>query len=127
MTDTFLLNDFYSLNFVTKTDTAKLSAEVVLNAGHAIFKGHFEQMPIVPGVCQTQMIKELLQEELGLNLTMVKGSNIKFMGMIIPQQHPKIMMELEYTQADGIYTAEAKLFHENTTFTKFKGDFTLTK
>jgi 3-hydroxyacyl-[acyl-carrier-protein] dehydratase len=127
MTDTFLLNDFYTLASVTKTDPAKLSAEVVLNAGHAIFKGHFEQMPIVPGVCQTQMIKELLQEELNLNLTMVKGSNIKFMGMIIPQQHPKLTMELEYSQAGDTYTAEAKLFHESTTFTKFKGDFTVSK
>jgi 3-hydroxyacyl-[acyl-carrier-protein] dehydratase len=127
MTDTFLLNDFYTLTSVTKTATTKLLAEVVLNADHAIFKGHFEQMPIVPGVCQTQMIKELLQEELNLNLTMVKGSNIKFMGMIIPKQHPTIILELEYTQANDVYTAEAKLFHENTTFTKFKGDFTITK
>ena len=123
MTDTFLLNDFYSIASVTKTDAAKLNAEVVLNADHAIFKGHFEQMPIVPGVCQTQLIKELLQEELNLNLTMVKGSNIKFMGMIIPQQHPKISVELEYTQADNLYTVEAKLFYDSTIFTKFKGDF----
>ncbi len=123
MTDTFLLNDFYNIASVTKPDAAKLNAEVVLNADHAIFKGHFEQMPIVPGVCQTQLIKELLQEELNLNLTMVKGSNIKFMGMIIPQQHPKISVELEYTQADNLYTVEAKLFYDSTIFTKFKGDF----
>lgn len=127
MTDTFLLNDFYTLGSVTKTGPAKLTAEISLNADHAIFKGHFEQMPIVPGVCQTQMIKELLQEELNLNLTMVKGSNIKFMGMIVPQQHPNITMEIEYSQADNLYTAEAKLFHENTTFTKFKGDFAVIK
>lgn len=125
MTDTFLLNDFYTITSFTKTDQAKIIAEVVLNADHAIFKGHFEQMPIVPGVCQTQIIKELLQQVLNLNLTMVKGSNIKFMGMIIPQQHPKITVEMEYSHTDKLYTAEAKLFHENTTFTKFKGDFTL--
>ena len=123
MNNTFLLNDFYTLESVTKTDPAKLTAEVILNAGHAIFKGHFEQMPIVPGVCQTQMIKELLQQELGSNLMMVKGSNIKFMGMIIPQQHPKITIEIDYSHAGNIYTAEAKIVHENTTFTKFKGDF----
>ena len=126
MTDTLLLNDFYTLGPVTKTGPAKLTAAIGLNAGHAIFKGHFEQMPIVPGVCQTQIVKELLQQELDKNLTMVKGSNIKFMGMIVPQQHPTITVEMEYSQAGNLYTAEAKLFYENTTFTKFKGDFAIT-
>lgn len=123
MTDTFLLNDFYTIESTVEMGEKAILSVIVLNAQHPIFGGHFEQMPIVPGVCQTQIIKELLQNELKQNLLMNKGDNIKFMGMIIPSQHPKVMVEITYTQADTVYKAEAKLYYENTTFTKFKGNF----
>lgn len=123
MSNSFLLNDFYSIDSFAKSDTT-ISATVSLNHQHAIFKGHFEQMPVVPGVCQTQMIKELLQQELKTSLTLTKGNNIKFTGMIVPTQHPKISIEIIYKSENNEYLAEAKLFFENTIFTKFKGTFT---
>jgi len=124
MTDTFLLNDFYTVETSNKTDDSIITATIKLNANHDIFKGHFEQMPVMPGVCQTQLIKELLQEELGKNLTLTVGSNIKFTGMITPSQHPVFNVELKYTSTENQYVVDAQLFSENTIFTKFKGTFT---
>ena len=73
MTDTFLLNDFYTSENQTLLSDGKISATILFNANHPIFKGHFEQMPVVPGVCQTQLIKEILQEEIKKNLILSKG------------------------------------------------------
>lgn len=123
MSNSFLLNDFYSIDSIVTSETT-IFATVSLNQQHAIFKGHFEQMPVVPGVCQTQMIKELLQEELKTDLTLTKGNNIKFTGMIVPTEHPKVFVEINYKTENKEYLAEAKLFFENTIFTKFKGTFT---
>ncbi len=123
MTDTFLLNDFYTIESSIKSDASTIVATIKLNAGHDIFKGHFEQMPVVPGVCQTQLIKELLQQELDKNLKLMIGSNIKFTGMIIPTQHPVFYVELKYTQTENQYVVDAQLTFENTIFTKFKGTF----
>ena len=123
MSNSFLLNDFYSIDSIVTSETT-ISATVSLNQQHAIFKGHFEQMPVVPGVCQTQMIKELLQEELKTSLILTKGNNIKFTGMIVPTEHPKVFVEINYKTENNEYLAEAKLFFENTIFTKFKGTFT---
>ncbi len=120
---TFLLNDFYHIESFEKPTDLSIQALIILNSNHAIFKGHFEQMPVVPGVCQTQMIKELLQQDIHKSLTLSKGDNIKFTGMIIPTQNPKIQVELSYKQEDNTYNVEAKLFFENTIFTKFKGTF----
>lgn len=125
MTDTFLLNNFYTVETSNKKEDSTIQASVKLNATHDIFKGHFEQMPVMPGVCQTQLIKELLQEELGKNLTLTVGSNIKFTGMIIPSQHPVFNVELKYTSTENQYVVDAQLFFENTIFTKFKGTFTI--
>lgn len=124
MTDTFLLNDFYIITQVEAVDN-RISAGISINARHPVFKGHFEQMPVVPGVFQTQLIKEVLQQQLGKNLRLTNGDNIKFMGMIVPGQHPHIQLEISYKQDENKYTAEAKLFSENITFTKFKGTFTI--
>ena len=125
MTNTFLLNDFYTLETSNKIDDSSIKATIKLNVHHDIFKGHFEQMHVVPGVCQTQIIKEVLQQELGQNLALTLGSNIKFTGMIIPTQHPSFELELKYTKTESQYVVDAQLFFETTIFTKFKGTFTI--
>jgi 3-hydroxyacyl-[acyl-carrier-protein] dehydratase len=117
-----LKNDFYTIKQKEKADGA-LKAVISLNAVHAIFKGHFPQMPVVPGVCQAQIIKEILEEETGKKLFLHLGDNIKFTGMIIPTQHPEINLDLSYKQVDNEFVVDAKLFHETTIFTKYKGKF----
>ncbi len=123
MTSTFLLNDFYTIDVLEKTEDTKIVATISLNVTHSVFKGHFEQMPVVPGVFQTQVIKELLQQHIQRNLQLLTGDNIKFMGMILPDKHPKVQLEISYRNDENKYITEAKLFYENTTFTKFKGTF----
>ena len=123
MTTTFLLNDFYTIKSSELIDDNKLMAEIFLNKNHDIFKGHFEQMPVVPGVCQTQIIKELLQLHLNKDLSLHKGDNIKFLAMILPTQIENIMIELNFKNESENYQVDAKLFLETTIFTKFKGTF----
>lgn len=125
MTNTFLLNDFYTLQSQTATGSDAFLAQVQLNAAHPVFKGHFEQMPVVPGVFQTQLVKELLQEQVKENLQLVSGDNIKFMSMIVPGNHPHVEVEISYRKNENKYMAEARLYWENTTFTKFKGTFSV--
>jgi len=125
MTDTFLLNDFYTIENQTLLADGKISATILFNANHPIFKGHFEQMPVVPGVCQTQLIKEIFQEEIKKDLVLSKGINIKFTGMIVPQEHPKVFVEITYKSENEIYSIDAKLFFDTIVFTKFKGEFIL--
>lgn len=124
MTNTFLLNDFYIIDSTEKQSPNTLLASIQLNESHPIFKGHFEQMAVVPGVCQTQIIKEILQLELNKNLILTKGDNIKFTGMIIPSQNSNINIEINYKEVENQFVIDAKLFFENTIFTKFKGTFT---
>lgn len=123
MTDTFLLNDFYTIKTLENTGENKFLAVVTLHEAHPVFKGHFEQMPVVPGVFQTQLIKELLQQGVKKSLMLSKGDNIKFMSMIVPGQNTEISIEIGYHADENNYVAEARIFAENTTFTKFKGTF----
>lgn len=121
-----LKNDFYTVKQSGNAENT-LRAVITLNPSHELFKGHFPQMPIVPGVCQAQIIKELLEEEVDAKLFLHRGDNIKFTGMIIPTQTPEVDVEIVYEHEGDEIIAEAKLFFENTVFTKYKGKFKIQK
>jgi len=125
MTDTFLLNDFYRIDSARNINDQNNVTTISINAQHPVFKRHFGQMPVVPGVFQTQIVKEVLQQYINKNLLFTKGDNIKFLNMILPDKHPKIQLEITWKHTENNYTVEAKLFSENITFTKFKGSYIL--
>jgi 3-hydroxyacyl-[acyl-carrier-protein] dehydratase len=57
---------------------------VILNPDHLIYKAHFPGMPVTPGVCILQMIQELLSEQEGTPLYIIRIKNAKFVKMISP-------------------------------------------
>lgn len=117
-----LKDDFYKVKAKSMAEN-KINALIELNPSHEIYKGHFPQQPIVPGVCQMHILKEFLEEATGKKLQTGNGDNIKFTGMIIPDQTPLINLELSYQDKDGMLAAEARLFSGETVFTKYKGKF----
>lgn len=118
----FLINKLYNIVSCNQTDNS-VSATVQLNASHEVFKGHFPSIPVVPGVCQVQILKELLEDKIGRNLKLIAGDNIKFTGMILPDKNQIINIEMNTITNGDEYSVDAKLFFENTIFTKFKGKF----
>lgn len=118
----FLRNDFYTVKEKASSDN-KITAVIELNASHKIYEGHFPGQPIVPGVCQLQILKEFLEEATGKTLRAGNGDNIKFTGMIIPDKNPLVNIEITYGDKDGMVAVDAKLFSGETIFTKYKGKF----
>jgi 3-hydroxyacyl-[acyl-carrier-protein] dehydratase len=106
-----LLKDFYKVEQVEKISEGKYNATVFLNNAHAIFKGHFPENPVTPGVCMMQIIKELSQDIVESSLLMVSSSNVKFMALINPDTNPRLRLELEIS---GDITSEIKV--KNTTY-----------
>lgn len=117
-----LKGSFYKVKERTASEN-KINAVIELDPAHEIYKGHFPQQPIVPGVCQMQILKEMLEEASGKKLRMGNNDNIKFTGMIIPDQNPVVNIELSYQDKEGMIAAEAKLFSGEMIFTKYKGKF----
>lgn len=92
------LNNFFS---ISKIDPGEVSnVEVVLNADHIIFQGHFPGMPVVPGVCLLQMFKEVLEKLCERELQLFKETNMKFMAVLNPKEHPRLNFELKYNLQD---------------------------
>ena len=60
-----LLNDFYQI-----TEQASQAFRIRLNPAHEIYRAHFPGQPITPGVCQIQLVTELLSQLLDAEATL---------------------------------------------------------
>lgn len=118
-----LKDKFYKVLELKKVSDNQILAVIEINQGHDIYKGHFPNQPIVPGVCQIQIVKEVLEELIGKKLKMTHGDNIKFTGMIIPNQTPTVNLEVNFKMNELEIICDAKLSFGETTFTKYKGKF----
>lgn len=120
-----LQGNFYTvLDNQTKTDSANLLLE--LNPDHHIFEGHFPQVPVVPGVCMMQMVKELVEDFTGQRLRLAKADHLKFLTIINPRENKFLQVDLAIisNSTQGIQVT-ASFFHQETVFFKFKGGFVL--
>jgi 3-hydroxyacyl-[acyl-carrier-protein] dehydratase len=98
------------------------SATVSLNASHPVFKGHFPGNPVVPGVCQVQMIKEVVEKGHEVKGLLKTGDNIKFLAMIVPDKNPVLQIECKVKENPGNdLDISATIAAKGQTFIKFKG------
>ena len=47
-------------------------------------------MPVVPGVCMVQILKELAEQMVHKNFQMSKAPVIKFLAVLQPEKHPEV-------------------------------------
>ncbi len=102
----------------------QFTAVTLLNASHPIYGGHFPGNPVVPGVCQIQMVKELVEKTGNHSLRLFESDNIKFLSMINPNLTPQLEFRiLIKTIADRQISATVSIVSDLTVFLKFKGKF----
>jgi 3-hydroxyacyl-[acyl-carrier-protein] dehydratase len=118
-----LQNELFTFTgIIAEGDVVK--ANVIIDPTHPIFEGHFPGQPVLPGVCTTQMVKELLENYIQKKTRLVKALDIKFLAVIVPQADKLIRIELKTAAtADNLIKAEASLSDEGITLFKFKGIF----
>ncbi|MFH0866739.1 MAG: 3-hydroxyacyl-ACP dehydratase [Bacteroidota bacterium] len=119
-----LLNDFYKIDSLEiSTDKCSVQAKVELNGEHEIFKGHFPEIPVVPGVCTVEMIKEILMEVAGKKFMLILGNNIKLHNPINPDFNLFLNIDLTIKYDSDIAHVNSEVYYEKLKFCSFRGDF----
>lgn len=90
-----LLKDFYKIISIENSDTQKHRITIAINKDHEIFKGHFPETPVIPGVCMLQIIKELTEEIINQKLVLKKLVNVKFLTLMNPEINSNLVLDLE--------------------------------
>lgn len=89
-----LLNNLY---MISKRETTSLSAQygIFLKEKSFIYKAHFPNEPITPGVCIIQIAKELLEDYAQKHYTIKAIKNVKFLNVISPVITPYVTYVLD--------------------------------
>ena len=117
-----LLNDFFKIKNIESGE--KYIVDIEMNPKHKIYGGHFSGNPIAPGVCLTQMVKEVVEQILNKKLTMVTGDNIKFTAVLNPEINNDVVMTVALkTKENGLLHADSSITAEGVSFFSFKGSF----
>ena len=128
-----LLSDFYTVMSHTGPETEINSAgvsishsnyHIELNTNHSIYQGHFPGNPVVPGVCQIQMILEMISLIEDKPVRMEKADTVKFLSLIVPGLNPLLCVDIASRESDnGRISANVTISAGETIFLKFKGIF----
>lgn len=105
----------------TRQTTDGIVLSLCIPQNLAYFAGHFEQIPIVPGVVQIQWAVYYAQRFLNLNLSFSHMEAVKFKELLLPEQHFELSLqflqqacklEFRYHSATAEYSSGRIYFHD---------------
>jgi len=108
-----LIPHFYSVKEFNFTDN-QLKAIIELNPEHDVFKGHFPNNPVTPGVCMLQILKELTEQATNTNLFIKECSNVKFMALINPEVNEVLAITIDINQVEENFKIKASASFQET-------------
>jgi 3-hydroxyacyl-[acyl-carrier-protein] dehydratase len=114
-----LIDNLYTIQSVTKSEQ-RLDIMIGLKADHSIFKGHFPEQPVLPGVCMMEMICEIISAELKKEFRIVEAPVVKFLSMIDPNKNPVINLEINVDELSELVWISGKIYFEKVIFMKYR-------
>ena len=112
---------FYKLFYsIVESNILETNAtfSIKLNENHPIYKGHFPNSPITPGVVQLEIIKELIFITTNKDTSLVSISNCKFLAILAPSDSQvKINIDFNIDENNNLKVI-AKIFNHEKVFFK---------
>ena len=118
-----MLKDFYTLNTLQQIAANTYLCTLTLNAEHPIFKGHFPNNPVTPGVCMMQIVKNLTEQITGHQLQLTQMLNVKFTALINPELYAFLQLSLSLQIQDGQVLVKSDTSYENTIALKLTNSY----
>lgn len=113
---------------ITKESGEGLSRtfDVELLNSHPVYNGHFPGMPISPGVCNIQMIKECTASVIKKKLRITDIAQCRFSATISPNETPVLQVEIsiEPNENENL-KVRATIKNEETVYLTFRGDMAI--
>ena len=117
-----LIEGLYTIHDI-RGNESKLSAKVDINENAEILEGHFPNKPVVPGVIQIQIVKEILSQHYKRKVNILTINSTKFLSVWDPRTCPSIEIDMELIKSeDGIKT-KAIGYDENNKYFKLSALF----
>ncbi len=101
----------------------KISTRIAFNKDHIVFEGHFPGNPIVPGVVQIQIMKDLLEHIIDKKVFLQGAKSIKFLNVISPAEVEEVQFEILLDQqSQSNFTVQCVVKTPNKVYMKYTGE-----
>lgn len=77
------------------------TCRIRLNPEHIIYKAHFPEKPITPGVCILQIVQVLMELKTGRKMYLSKAANIKYLAVLSPTDNPEVSYGITVPASGG--------------------------
>lgn len=111
-----LQNNLYTI--VERNDN---NFRIALNAEDIIYKAHFPEQPITPGVCIIQIASELLNVYFNRDISLSEVVNAKFLSVINPIETEEVVYaigKMAYNETDNTLKVAITVFSDKTVCAK---------
>ncbi|MDB5258271.1 MAG: Beta-hydroxyacyl-(acyl-carrier-protein) dehydratase, FabA/FabZ [Chitinophagaceae bacterium] len=100
------------------TDGTKKVYQVKVNPAHEVFRGHFPEQPVLPGVAMVYLSRFLTERVTGKAVKLKDASQIKFLNLVDPRINPEFTYTNEIVKEvdNVIYVKGEMRFNEMTFF-----------
>ena len=112
--------------FIIESETMQdgfITAEVTVRHDHPVFKGHFPEFPVVPGVMMTGAARFLLERRLKKKLMLTASREIKFLSLLVPEKGKQIRFEIQFAETQDGWDANIILRDMDTILMKMKSTY----
>ncbi|MCR4665089.1 MAG: beta-hydroxyacyl-ACP dehydratase [Paludibacteraceae bacterium] len=117
-----MISDYYSIEQLDKLSGV---ARVRLNRDSAVYKGHFPDNPVSPGVCNIEMIREVAETVHGGRLRIRRIKQCRFTTLITPLIHRELEVRVMLQeQEQGHYRLTGTLGEGEAVYMSLKADMT---
>lgn len=97
-----LQNTLFTIKNISHEEENIYIAEVQLDPDHEIFKGHFPEQPILPGVCLIEIVREILSEITHSSILLNQAQNIKFLKIVNPVENGTLKLHFDTYKKDNL-------------------------
>ena len=118
-----LITDFYTIKDFQLTEN-HIQAQILLNADHEVYTGHFPEQAVVPGVIQLQMIKELMEKAANRKLLLSEMGFAKFLNAIVPESSSVLSFIIDFQESNDQIKITATIKDDRLVYTKMKARLT---
>ena len=114
-----LLNSFFFIENI-EYGNELVQTSLRLAKDHPIFTGHFPNLPVVPGVCMMQMVKEIMESLEGKQLLIDEAPNLKFLSVLNPNENAVVdsSISIEERLGDNLLKINATISNGSVIFFK---------
>ncbi|MGI6232111.1 MAG: hypothetical protein ACOYJF_04575 [Prevotella sp.] len=112
-----LENEYYSI--IAKEDDHIY--QVAFNPESKIFRGHFPDKPVCPGICSIEIILECCEKTFNKELRLTDIRKCRFTHVATPDATPQVSVDINTSTNPEGCEIRAKMYHDDTVYVDFTG------